>query len=101
MLALLCTDPAHERRGAGSLLVNWGCDKADKLGIEVYLESSKKGYPVYERKGFELIPTTNGQLASLEFDVSEYTGRNVGENGGDPVSLKLMVRKPREQTQAN
>ncbi|KAA8649439.1 uncharacterized protein ATNIH1004_002110 [Aspergillus tanneri] len=45
LLALLATDPQFERRGAASALTQWGCDVADQLGIECYVESSKKGYP--------------------------------------------------------
>ncbi|KAM5434744.1 hypothetical protein MferCBS31731_006516 [Microsporum ferrugineum] len=96
VLALLATDPAHERRGAGTLLVNWGCDIADKHGVEAYLEASQKGYPVYARRGFEVIPSTERQSADLHFDASKYTGRGLGEGGpGDWARLKLMVRKPK------
>ncbi|OAL63892.1 hypothetical protein A7C99_4544 [Trichophyton rubrum] len=96
VLALLATDPAHERRGAGTLLVNWGCDLADKHGAETYLEASQRGYPVYERRGFEVIPATEKQSAKLHFDASKYTGRGLGEGGqGDWARLTIMVRKPK------
>ncbi|KAK2745905.1 hypothetical protein FQN57_003518 [Myotisia sp. PD_48] len=95
LLALLCTDPKYERRGAGSLLTNWGLEVAEKYGIEAYVESSKFGLPVYLRRGFGPIPSTERQTADLEFDVSQFTGRGVGVGGGgDWARLKLMVKKP-------
>ncbi|GMG02453.1 unnamed protein product [Aspergillus oryzae] len=87
------TDPRYERRGAASLLSQWGCDSADRLGIECYVESSKKGYPVYKRKGFEEISSQEDENV-IHFDASRFTGR--GGNDGDWVNLVCMVRKPRK-----
>lgn len=36
VLDLLSVDPKFQGRRVGSLLVKWGCDHADKLGIEVW-----------------------------------------------------------------
>jgi GNAT superfamily N-acetyltransferase len=49
----LITHPDHHRRGAGSLLLKWGLEKADDAGVEAYLEASDMGRPLYERWGFE------------------------------------------------
>jgi GNAT superfamily N-acetyltransferase len=53
VLDTLVTHPDHHRRGAGGLLLSWGCDKADKAGKETYLEASEMGEPLYTRYGFE------------------------------------------------
>ncbi|KNG90660.1 acetyltransferase, GNAT family [Aspergillus nomiae NRRL 13137] len=90
LLALLATDPRYERRGAASLLTQWGCDVADRLGIECYLEASKKGHPVYKRKGFEEISSQEDK-SIIHFDASRFTGR--GGSDGDWVNLICMVRK--------
>ncbi|OGM49013.1 acetyltransferase [Aspergillus bombycis] len=90
VLALLATDPRYERRGAASLLTQWGCDFADRLGIECYLEASKKGYPVYKRKGFEELSSQEDKNI-IHFDASRFTGR--GGSDGDWVNLVCMVRK--------
>ncbi|KAE8394129.1 acyl-CoA N-acyltransferase [Aspergillus alliaceus] len=90
-LALLATDPSFERRGAASLLTQWGCDFADKLGIECYVESSTKGYAVYERKGFQEVSSVHDENI-IHFDASRFTGR--GGSDGDWVNLVCMIRKP-------
>lgn len=54
-LDTLATHPKHHRRGAGGLLLAWGCAKADEAGVEAYLEASTMGAPLYARYGFEPI----------------------------------------------
>jgi predicted N-acetyltransferase YhbS len=39
-------------KGAGTLLVRWGIDKADEDGLEVYLGSKRGARSLYERHGF-------------------------------------------------
>ena len=34
-LDLLCVDPAHQRRGVGRMLVKWGTQVADNMGVKV------------------------------------------------------------------
>jgi hypothetical protein len=34
------------------LLVNWGCERADEMDVEAYLEATPMGRPLYERYGF-------------------------------------------------
>jgi GNAT superfamily N-acetyltransferase len=51
-LDTLVTLPQHERRGAGSMLVRWGCERADEVGVQAYLEASLIGAPLYARHGF-------------------------------------------------
>ncbi|KAF7594657.1 hypothetical protein BBP40_008748 [Aspergillus hancockii] len=91
LLALLATDSRYERRGAASLLTQWGCDVADKLGVQCYVESSKKGYPVYKRKGFQEV-SSNADDNLIYFDASRFTGRGGGD--GDWVNLVCMIRNP-------
>ena len=39
------------------MLVKWGCDKADELGIICALTASAAGEKVYTRNGFEIKKT--------------------------------------------
>ena len=34
------------------MLVRWGCDLADKNGVQAYVDASKDGAPLYARFGF-------------------------------------------------
>lgn len=55
VLKFLHTDPKHQKRGAGGMLVKWGVDKAKEMGLPAYLEASTAGKPLYEKHGFETI----------------------------------------------
>ncbi|KAI1176667.1 acyl-CoA N-acyltransferase [Nemania sp. FL0916] len=51
-LRLLHVDPAHQRKGAGRMLVMWGVDEAKKLGLPAFLESSEVAHSLYLSCGF-------------------------------------------------
>ncbi len=74
-------DPAYQRRGAGAKLLEWGLERADQLGLPAYLESSKVGYRLYKRHGFE--------------DVDEIV-TDLGKWGGPEGIYKhiCMIRQP-------
>lgn len=74
-LDTLVTLPQHERRGAGGMLVRWGCEKADEAGVQAYLEASPIGAPMYARHGFVAMP-------EIELDLRRW--------GGDEV-MKFIV----------
>jgi predicted N-acetyltransferase YhbS len=69
-LDTLATLPQHERRGAGSMLVRWGCDKADEQGVQAYLEASPMGAPMYARHGFVA-------MEGIELDLRRWGGEEV------------------------
>jgi GNAT superfamily N-acetyltransferase len=54
-LALLATHPHYRRRGAGTALTQWGIDQALAAGIDVGLEASPMGFPLYQHLGFILL----------------------------------------------
>ena len=72
VLDTLVTYQQHERRGAGSMLVRWGCEKADEAGVVAYLEASPVGAPMYARHGFEVVD-------KMELDLRKYGGDEVLE----------------------
>lgn len=65
VLDTLVTYKQHERKGAGSALVRWGCQKADEAGVATYLEASPMGEPMYARHGFE-------PAGKMELDLRKY-----------------------------
>ncbi len=55
VLNILFTHPEHRNKGAAGLLVEWGTQQADKLGIEAYVEGTYLGRKVYEKYGFVMM----------------------------------------------
>jgi len=76
-LDTLVTHSSHHRRGAGGLLLKWGCDRADEDGVEAYLEASEMGAPLYARYGFE-------SIEKISLDLRRWGGK---EEIGWTVSL--------------
>ena len=66
-LDTLVTHPNHHRRGAGGLLLTWGCEKADETGTQAYLEASPMGEPLYKRYGYK-------PVGDLELDLRKWGG---------------------------
>ncbi|KAF4976916.1 hypothetical protein FZEAL_6492 [Fusarium zealandicum] len=77
-LKLMHTDPKHQRRGAASLLMDWGLREADRLGIPSFLEASAEGRPLYEKFGFR-------EVKRLTIDLSVW-------GGPSELSFPLMLR---------
>ena len=52
VLDICFCNPTHHRRGAGSQLVQWGCDRADEMGVQAFVEGTLTGRRLYEKHGF-------------------------------------------------
>jgi GNAT superfamily N-acetyltransferase len=61
-LELLVTHPDYRRRGAGTLLTQWGIDQSLREGCDVGVEGSVMGAPLYKHLGFELQEVRKIQL---------------------------------------
>lgn len=46
------TSPAHQRRGAGSMMLSWGIEQAKAKNLLLYLEASPEGRRLYQKFGF-------------------------------------------------
>lgn len=68
VLDTLVTHPKHHRRGAGGMLVQWGCDEADKKDVEAFLEASLMGEPLYAKYGFERVKVVSVDLREFGGD---------------------------------
>lgn len=81
---MIVTLPEYRRRGVATSLVQWGIDAADEMGLEIYLESSVAGLPMYEKFGWR-------QLKSVDFDMAQ-----LGYEGVDThIAMVKDARGPR------
>lgn len=83
----LYTDPAHHRRGAGSMLMRHACAQADARGLPAMLEASPKGLGVYQSVGFERFAP--GEEGEIWVDLRRW------EEGGDfgPESTEKRMKE--------
>ena len=72
-LRMLAVHPKYHRRGAGSLLLKHGLEKADSLGLPVYLDCGVCGKPLYERHGFAI-------MGDFPLNCLDYGGRSDGRH---------------------
>lgn len=49
---MVATHPDHQGKGAGSLMMRYGCERADQDHVESYLEASPEAVTLYEKFGF-------------------------------------------------
>ncbi|KAF2679431.1 hypothetical protein K458DRAFT_480342 [Lentithecium fluviatile CBS 122367] len=58
-LHAVCVHPDHRKRGVGRMLIRWGIEKGDELGIETVISSLPSARGAYEKCGLgciEIIP---------------------------------------------
>ena len=55
VLNIIFTHPDYRREGAGDLILEWGIRKADQMGVEMWLDATVYGVPLYKKHGFEVI----------------------------------------------
>ncbi|KAK3393250.1 N-acetyltransferase-like protein [Podospora didyma] len=66
-LGLIACKPSRQRIGAGTALLSWGAQLADKLGLPTFLEASPVGYGVYRKFGYE-------DIGVVDFAITERWG---------------------------
>jgi GNAT superfamily N-acetyltransferase len=70
LLYILCVDPAYQRKGAGAMMVEWGCELADQMMLPAWVEASAYGHGLYAKYGYEDIEEV--RMATKSF-LGEYT----------------------------
>ncbi|TKA70600.1 hypothetical protein B0A55_06704 [Friedmanniomyces simplex] len=68
-LHILVVHPKFHRRGAGTKLLGWGCDQADKHGVTMCLESTPAGLELYERFGFREVRTLKADMRQFGWEM--------------------------------
>ena len=67
-LTFIGTDPLYERRGAASLLIQWGLEHCKRDNVPAYLESTAKAGLLYERHGFQVTENIFMELEGIRGD---------------------------------
>ncbi|KAI1826380.1 hypothetical protein F4861DRAFT_105195 [Xylaria intraflava] len=57
-LFILFTHPDYRRRGVGQQFLNWGMNKADQMGVDLFLDATPVGKPAYDANGFRVLEKT-------------------------------------------
>ncbi|KAH8677927.1 acyl-CoA N-acyltransferase [Xylariales sp. PMI_506] len=82
----MATHPDYRRKGIGRMLVQWGIDIAEQLGLPIYVESTTTAVPLFESTGFKI----------LEGEAVVHKASATGDS--EDIEVPLMVRMP---TKAN
>ncbi|KAI9148163.1 Ferric/cupric reductase transmembrane component B [Paramyrothecium foliicola] len=90
-LFILFVDPDYRRQGIGSRLLKWGMDKADDLAVEMFLDSTSEGKPLYDRHKFH---TVEKNVISPQMDNPDEAWKGVKNKVGD-TNWWLMWRPVR------
>lgn len=81
ILTILAVSPTRRGLGAGSALLGWGTDLADREGLDCWLTSTPVGYGVYRRAGF-------GDVDVLDLDLGRWgLGKVDGEDWGEMLAV--------------
>ena len=69
------------------MLLKWGAEEADRLGLDSYLESSPEGKSLYEKYGFQ-VGDVCGRLAEMGWPPGPSFGLDA------PSGAEIYVRMP-------
>ncbi|KAK3114203.1 hypothetical protein LTR53_007703 [Teratosphaeriaceae sp. CCFEE 6253] len=62
----LATHPDYRRRGAGSMVLQWGFERAREQGVAITMFATEVGEPLYERHGFKVLDRIRIQVEGEE-----------------------------------
>ena len=55
VLNICFTHPEYRRHGVGRMLMDWGLERADRLGLETYVDATEEGKKLYDKYGFRVV----------------------------------------------
>ncbi|KAL2166109.1 hypothetical protein VTG60DRAFT_3292 [Thermothelomyces hinnuleus] len=96
-ISFVCTDPAYQGQGVGTLLTRKVLELAKTDGLQVYLESTDVAIPMYQKLGFRVIdefqmkipgPTSDEITVSYREVCMVWQPGSMTNAGGWPVSLR-------------
>ncbi|KAI8265415.1 hypothetical protein K4K58_011346 [Colletotrichum sp. SAR11_239] len=83
----LATDPAYQRRGIATKLIQAGLEEVDSKGLACWIHASPSSYGLYAKTGFE-------EIGRNEYDLDEWApGGRQGDNRWGRYIFRHMLRK--------
>jgi GNAT superfamily N-acetyltransferase len=58
-LNIIFTHPDYRRQGIADIILKWGIEKAEAMGVEMWLDATVYGVPVYQKHGFVIVHQNN------------------------------------------
>ncbi|KAL7929863.1 acyl-CoA N-acyltransferase [Trichoderma chlorosporum] len=86
ILKLIGTHPKAQRRGAGSLLMAWVTELADREGLPCWVTGSPAAVPLYKKFGFQV-------MEEITVDIP-------GTSDGETYTHTCMLREPKKSEAA-
>ena len=81
-LEIVGTSPRFQRQGAGSMLLQYGCERADEQGFEAFLEAAPDALSLYQKFGFRTAAAMHTLIKCEQFPE------------GDVYTETFMIREP-------
>ena len=55
VLNIIFTHPDYRRQGIADIIMKWGVEKADAMGVEMWLDATVYGVALYQKHGFVVV----------------------------------------------
>ncbi|KAI0977176.1 hypothetical protein F4678DRAFT_412101, partial [Xylaria arbuscula] len=88
-LSIIFTSPSHRRRGLAQQIMSWGIEKANQMGVEMFIDATEMGKPLYEQNGFTCVEV-NKIIPKTE--CKDEGWKELEERVGPITTLYLMWR---------
>lgn len=76
------------------MIMKWGIEKAKEMGVEIWLDATVYGVPLYKKHGFAVVNENNLVPEPIDEPDEEWT--KIATSLG-PMTMWQMVRKVDEQ----
>ncbi|KAL7625558.1 hypothetical protein AAE478_004778 [Parahypoxylon ruwenzoriense] len=91
-LFIVFTHADYRHKGVAQQFMDWGMAKADETGVEMFLDSTPLGRPLYEKNGFMYVEKN---VISPRTDSPDEAWKETVEKAGDHSDWWLMWRPVR------
>jgi len=89
-LNIIYTHPDYRRHGVADMIMEWGIHKAKEMDVEMWLDATVYGVPLYKKHGFSVVNENN--LVPEPLGEPDEEWKKI-EKALGPMTMWLMVRK--------